>query len=269
MFTIATFYRFIELTNYEDMQAIIKDFCIKKQIKGTILLAEEGINATIAGTQCAIEDFFLFMNTEERFSNMCWQKSSADYQPFARMKVRLKREIVNLGIKEGLDPNSKGEYIAPDTWDDFIARDDVMLIDTRNIYEIKLGKFKNSLNPCTNNFRDFSAWAEELKDNKQKKIAMYCTGGIRCEKSTAYMKRLGFDQVYHLRGGILNYLSTTKNKKQNWEGDCFVFDDRVAVDENLQLSEKIRCVMCNNKASTDDLKSVTRGQVVCSDCAFE
>ena len=264
MFTIATFYRFVELENYEDMQAPLKKICLEKSIKGTILLAEEGINATIAGTHNAIEEFFSFLDSDERLANIKWQSSEATYQPFARMKVRLKLEIVRLGIDD-LDMQEKGEYVSPEEWDDFIARDDVTLVDTRNTYEIKLGKFKNAVNPNTYNFRDFPTWAKNLE--KDKKIAMCCTGGIRCEKSTAYMKSLGFKKVYHLQGGIINYLATTKNMNNNWQGECFVFDDRVALNTQLHPSDQIKCITCGNNASTDDLKSVPKGQVKCQSCA--
>ncbi len=265
MFTIATFYRFVELENYTDMQSLIKEYCLSQEIKGTILLAEEGINATISGSKSAIENFFSFMNTEPRFLNLKWKASKAEYQPFERMKVRLKQEIVNLAV-DGLNVNNSGKYLPPEEWDDFISQDGIFLIDARNNYEIKLGKFKNSVDPDTENFRDFPKWVQNLNIEKTKKVAMYCTGGIRCEKSTAYMKSIGFENVYHLEGGILNYLKKTNNKKGLWKGDCFVFDDRVAVDHSLNPSNGVTCVLCGRNASTDDLKSVPRGKVVCQTC---
>lgn len=266
MLNVATFYRFVELENYYDLQEPIKNFCVEQEIKGTILLAEEGINATIVGSNDAIKNFFSFMNSEPNLAQLEWKDSYVSYSPFSKMKVRLKREIVALGIPD-LDMDKRGEYIPPEDWDDFINSDDVLLIDTRNVYEIKLGTFKNAIDPQTYNFRELPESIKQLDLDKKKKIAMYCTGGVRCEKSTAYMKAIGFEDVYHLEGGILNYFEKTHNKNKSWVGDCFVFDDRVAVSDVLAPSRDIKCVLCGDKASTDDLKSVPRGNVVCSDCS--
>lgn len=264
-FTIATFYYFVELSNYYDMKDEIKTACDNFGLKGTILLAEEGINATISGTKDAINNIFNFLHSDPRLKDLTWKESYAAYQPFSKMKVRLKREIVNLGVN-GLDISLRGEYLEPEHWDDFTSRPDVLVIDTRNEYEVKLGKFKNAIDPKTQCFRDFSQWAKSLTENKNLKIAMYCTGGIRCEKSTAYMKSIGFKDVYHLKGGILSYLEKNKNKNNTWKGECFVFDDRVAVDNSLIPSDKIKCISCSNQVSTDELKSVPRGQVLCFNC---
>lgn len=264
-FIIASFYHFVELSNYYDMKEEIKDQCNSWKLKGTILLANEGINATISGTRDGINSVFHFLRSDCRLKDLIWKENCAAYQPFSKMKVRLKREIVNLGIND-LDISLKGEYIDPENWDDFISQSDVLLVDTRNTYETKLGKFKNAIEPRTNFFRDFPKWAESFFEDKKLKIAMYCTGGVRCEKSTSYMKSLGFENVYHLKGGILSYLEKKKNKNSLWEGDCFVFDDRVAVNNSLAPSDKIKCIFCSNQVSTDDLISVPHGQVVCSDC---
>ncbi|WP_265015001.1 oxygen-dependent tRNA uridine(34) hydroxylase TrhO [Wolbachia endosymbiont (group B) of Camptogramma bilineatum] len=264
-FVIATFYHFVKLSNYYDMKDEIKVACDNVELKGTILLAEEGINATVSGERNAIDKILDFLRSDYRLRDLTWKESAAEYQPFSKMKVRLKREIVNLGVSN-LDTSVRGQYIDPDYWDDFISQPDVLVIDTRNDYEVKLGKFKNAINPHTQRFRDFSQWAESFSESKDLKVAMYCTGGIRCEKSTAYMKSLGFKDVYHLKGGILSYLEKTGNKSGNWEGECFVFDDRIAVDHSLAPSDKIKCIFCSSKVLTDELKSVPRGQVVCSDC---
>ncbi|MDR2609055.1 MAG: rhodanese-related sulfurtransferase [Rickettsiales bacterium] len=264
-FVIATFYHFVELSNYYDMKDEIKAACDDVELKGTILLAEEGINATISGGRNAIDKTFDFLRSDYRLKDLAWKESAAEYQPFSKMKVRLKREIVNLGV-DNLDISLRGKYVDPEYWDDFISRPDVLVIDTRNEYEVKLGKFKNAINPYTQCFREFPQWAKSFSENKDLKVAMYCTGGIRCEKSTAYMKSLGFNDVYHLKGGILSYLENTHNKNGNWEGKCFVFDDRIAVSNSLAPSDKIKCIFCSNQVSTDELKSVSRGQVVCSDC---
>lgn len=264
-FVIATFYHFVEISNYYDMKDEIQSTCSKLNLKGTILLAEEGINATISGERKKVLNLFEFLNSDHRFKDLTWKENYADYQPFNKMKVRLKKEIVNLGIDE-LDLSLKGEYIEPENWDDLISQPDVLLVDTRNIYEVKLGKFKHAVDPKTKCFRDFPKWANSLSDDKNTKIAMYCTGGVRCEKSTAYMKSIGFKNVYHLKGGILSYLAKNKNKNNIWKGECFVFDDRVAVDNLLKPSNEIACIFCSNQVSTEELKSVSRGQVVCFDC---
>ncbi|MCM1002519.1 oxygen-dependent tRNA uridine(34) hydroxylase TrhO [Wolbachia pipientis] len=264
-FVIATFYHFVELSNYYDMKDEIKAACDNVGLKGTILLAEEGINATISGERNAIDKTFEFLCSDCRLRDLTWKESTAEYQPFNKMKVRLKKEIVNLGVSN-LDISLRGKYVDPEYWDDFISRPDVLVIDTRNEYEVKLGKFKNAINPHTQCFREFPQWAKSFSENKDMKVAMYCTGGIRCEKSTAYMKSLGFNDVYHLKGGVLSYLEKTHNKNGNWEGECFVFDDRIAVNNSLAPSDKIKCIFCSNQVPTDELKSVSRGQVVCSDC---
>lgn len=264
-FVIATFYHFVELSNYYDMKDEIKTACDNVELKGTILLAEEGINATVSGERNAIDKIFDFLRSDYRLRNLTWKESAAEYQPFSKMKVKLKREIVNLGVSN-LDISLKGKYVDPEHWDDFTSQPDVLVIDTRNEYEVKLGKFKNAINPHTQCFREFPQWTESFSESKDLKVAMYCTGGIRCEKSTAYMKSLGFNDVYHLKGGILSYLEKTYNKNGNWEGECFVFDDRIAVDNSLTPSNTIKCIFCSNQVSTDELKSVPRGQVVCAGC---
>ncbi|WCR58017.1 oxygen-dependent tRNA uridine(34) hydroxylase TrhO [Wolbachia endosymbiont of Ctenocephalides felis wCfeJ] len=264
-FVIATFYHLVELANYYDMKDAIKTACDNVELRGTILLAEEGINATISGRRNAIDEIFDFLRSDCRLKNLTWKESAAGYQPFSKMKVRLKREIVNLGVSN-LDLSLRGQYVDPEHWDNFISQPDVLVIDTRNEYEVKLGKFKNAINPHTQCFREFPQWAKSFSGSKNLKVAMYCTGGIRCEKSTAYMKSLGFNNVYHLKGGILSYLERTHNKNNNWEGECFVFDDRIAVNNSLAPSNQIECIFCSNQVSTDELKSVPRGQVVCSGC---
>ncbi|MDX5518856.1 MAG: hypothetical protein O7177_04700 [Wolbachia endosymbiont of Andrena agilissima] len=255
-FVIATFYHFVELSNYYDMKDEIKTACDNIELKGTILLAEEGINATVSGERNAIDKIFDFLRSDYRLRDLTWKESAAEYQPFSKMKVKLKREIVNLGVSN-LDISLKGKYVDPEHWDDFTSQSDVLVIDTRNEYEVKLGKFKNAINPHTQCFREFPQWTESFSESKDLKVAMYCTGGIRCEKSTAYMK------------SILSYLEKTYNKNGNWKGECFVFDDRIAVDNSLTPSNTIKCIFCSNQVSTDKLKSVPRGQVVCSDCKLQ
>lgn len=275
--TIATFYHFAKLDNYEDMKAPLLEFCQQNQLKGTILLALEGINATMAGAKENILKFFAFLKQDERLIGINWQESEADFIPFQELKVRLKREIVRLAEREletmeGPKLELKGQALDSQEWDELLKDPEAKIIDTRNNYEILIGKFSNTVNPQTENFRDFSRWFEAwAKDNnieKEQKIAMYCTGGVRCEKSTAYLRKLDYKNVYQLKGGILNYLKTTKNKSNNWQGNCFVFDDRVALDANLQQVE-LSCTVCNNLVTTDDLKSlknITKAKIICSSC---
>jgi UPF0176 protein len=268
---VATFYHFTRLENYEDMKEPIFNFCKDNNIKGTILLAEEGINSTISGTKEDLKKFFEFLNKDHRLCDIKYKEIESDFIPFQELKVRLKTEIVRLANSEleCMNEEEHGRYIDPEKWDELIQDKDVKVIDTRNIYETKVGRFINSIDPKTTNFRDFPEWLDkwimENKITKSQKVAMYCTGGVRCEKSTAYMKKLGFENVYHLKGGILDYFEKTGNKNKLWEGSCFVFDDRVALDENLKQVE-LHCTICNNLVTTDDLKDVTKGKVICNIC---
>lgn len=264
---IATFYHFAPFHDYKEKQPKWLKFCKDKDLKGTILVASEGINSTISGTRENIDALLSMIKSDERFSDMGWKESYADFQPFERMKVRLKEEIVRLGVKD-LDIAKKGEYISAEEWDGFISRDDVITIDTRNDYEVKIGTFDGAVNPNTKNFREFPRWFDDnFKHlNKKQKIAMFCTGGIRCEKSTSYLKNLGFDNVYHLEGGILKYLEETNNKNKKWLGECFVFDDRVAVSDNLDPTGAIPCEDCGATVTTDDLRLSPPDQVLCQNC---
>ena len=266
-FVVAAFYRFVHLHNYYDMRPEILGFCNNRGIKGTVILAEQGINATISGSRSDIHGFFEFLNLDSRLAGIQYQESYSNVSPFSKMKVRLKHEVVRLGI-EGFDCSTRGEYVDPCVWNELISKPGVHVVDTRNDYEIKLGRFKRAINPCTTSFREFPDWAREWANGKEKDecIAMYCTGGIRCEKSTAFIKSLGFKNVYHLKGGILNYLKTVHENDSLWEGECFVFDDRVAVDHSVAPSNNIRCVRCSGKVEESDLRSVTKGYVTCTAC---
>lgn len=270
-FTLVTFYHFVQLENYEDMRDELLSCCIEKGLKGTVLLALEGINGSVAGHDGEIRDFLDFVRRDERLRGLEWKESYTNFQPFQEMKVRLKKEIVALGCAEleNMEICETGEYVEPEDWSSLIAREDVKTIDTRNLYETKLGRFKYSIDPETINFRDFQEWVRKWieKDNvsMEQKIAMYCTGGVRCEKSTAYMKRIGFKNVYQLKGGIINYFLKTKNKDGAWVGDCFVFDDRVAVNVDLEPIQ-LKCLECSCVVNTDDLKNIPRGRVLCSGC---
>ena len=266
-YVVSTFYRFVHLSNYYDIRPILREFCIEHDIKGTIILAEQGINATIAGSQSSLTKFFSFLDLDDRLRNIRDHKSFSEYNPFSKMKVKLRKELVCLGI-EDFDNSICGEYVNPQDWDNLISRPDVYTIDTRNAYEINFGKFKNAIDPKTSCFRDFPSWAVSWaadKINQDPIIAMYCTGGIRCEKSTAFMKDLGFNKVYHLKGGILEYFKSTGNVNNLWEGDCFTFDDRIIVDDKLTPCA-VKCISCDMHVTFEEMKSISRGRVICFDC---
>ncbi len=253
---VAAFYKFVPLHKLEDMQADISDICKASDLLGTILLAHEGINGTIAGPRDSIDKLFVFLGQYPGLENLDRKISYCKQNPFYRMKVRLKKEIVTLGV-EGIDPGcGVGEYVAPELWNELISQPDVRLIDTRNDYEVGLGTFVGAENPGTGSFREFPAWVEaNLDTEKDQKVAMFCTGGIRCEKSTALLKALGYKNVYHLEGGILNYLEKVPADESMWQGDCFVFDNRVTVDHDLPEGRYELCPACRMPLSEEDRKS--------------
>ncbi|RUR13822.1 rhodanese-related sulfurtransferase [Legionella sp. km772] len=232
---ITSFYKFIPLTDFESLRAPILATMHQMEIKGTILLAAEGINGGFAGTRECMNNFYAYMRSDSRFHDLNFKETFDDKNPFEKAKVKLRNEIVTMGLK-GVDPlKSVGVYLSPEEWHALIQDPEVILIDTRNDYEYELGTFKNAINPNTENFREFPDYVQkQLSDKKDKKIAMFCTGGIRCEKSTAYLKNQGFEYVYHLKDGILNYIQTMPKEESLWEGNCFVFDDRMAVDNELK-----------------------------------
>jgi UPF0176 protein len=238
---ITTFYKFIDLPNFELIKEQLRIYCVEKNLKGTILLASEGINATISGLREDIDSFYQELKNQYSITLTNVKESFAGKRPFYKMKVRLKKEIVTLGV-QGVSGTNPGYYVKAEEWDDFIAGDDVILIDTRNKYEINLGSFRGAVNPMTEHFRDFSKWFDDnIEQFKGKKVAMFCTGGIRCEKSTSFAKSRGVNDVYHLDGGILGYLEKIGDKAKSWYGDCFVFDDRVAVDTKINPSSAVTC----------------------------
>jgi UPF0176 protein len=264
---ITAFYHFIDFPQVEELKEPLLIFCKKNDLKGTILLAKEGINSTISGTRESIDALYKYLNEVLGIEDLVYKESSHKEQPFMKMKVRLKKEIVALGVDDLDVEGLKGDYIAPKDWDDFIAADDVLVIDTRNKYETFLGSFDRAVDPKTNTFREFPHWVEEnLKDtDKDKKIAMFCTGGIRCEKSTAYMKSQGFKNVYHLEGGVLQYFEDTKAKA--WHGSCFVFDERVALTKDLVSDdENLHCRTCNKHLDTDDIRIASIKTMTCMEC---
>ena len=232
---IMNFYSFVKISEPELLIPRILLLGMKKRLKGTILLAQEGFNGGISGRE---EDINLLIAKIIEYTGAKDIINKTNYSSnhvFSKLKVKLKKEIVSMGVHNLNITELKGDYIEPKDWDQFITRDDVVLVDTRNDYEVEIGTFEKALNPNTYSFKEFPKWADQNKDLlKNKKIAMCCTGGIRCEKSTAYLKTLGYDEVYHLKGGILQYLEDTQNINKLWKGECFVFDDRNEVDENLR-----------------------------------
>jgi len=244
-YCVAALYHFTRLSDFESLKAPLLKLCEMFEIKGTILLAREGINGTVAGTDSAISEMLAFLRADPRLSDLEHKESRAEDMPFYRMKVRLKKEIVTMGV-EGVDPNDiVGTYVDPKDWNALISDPDVILIDTRNDYEVEIGSFEGALNPDTATFREFPQWVKRNKDRLNKpKVAMFCTGGIRCEKASSYMKQQGYDEVYHLKGGILKYLENVKEENSLWNGDCFVFDQRVAVGHGLKESDYDQCYAC-------------------------
>jgi len=253
---IAALYKFVSLPNYKALQRPLLELCIAEGIKGTILLASEGINGTVSGSRSAIDTLFHYLNSDRCLSGVEHKESFDEVQPFYRMKVKLKREIVTLGV-EGIDPNlSVGTYIEPKDWNALISDPDVTVIDTRNDYECEVGSFEGAINPNTESFRELPAYvARNLNPERNKKVAMFCTGGIRCEKSTAYLKEQGFEEVYHLKGGILNYLEKVPADNTLWKGECFVFDNRVTVNHQLEKGQYELCHGCRFPITNEDKQS--------------
>jgi len=243
--SVCALYKFVNLENFTTLRAPLLDEMTKLDIKGTLLLAAEGINGTIAGSKNNIEKLLTFLAKNESLTNISYKLSFHDKNPFHRTKVKLKKEIVTMGV-EGVDPKQVvGTYVKPKNWNALISDPEVLLIDTRNDYEIEIGTFKNAINPNTETFREFPQYVKDnLDKNKHKKVAMYCTGGIRCEKSTAYLKEQGFENVYHLEGGILKYLEEIPSEETLWQGECFVFDGRVAVNHDLEQGQYDQCYAC-------------------------
>ena len=253
---VATFYKFFKVDDLVALQDHLYAICNKNNVMGTILIANEGVNGTISAKPREIEKTLISIQKDDRFSEIEIKYSSTNKQPFHKMRVRLKKEIVTIGLPE-INPNKTvGTYVKPEEWNDIISDPDVILIDTRNKFEIKIGSFKNALDPRTTSFRDFPEWVKKFKQDKMntnKKIAMYCTGGIRCEKASSLMKEEGFNEVYHLQGGILKYLEQVEKEKSLWEGECFVFDDRVCLTENLEVGSYKMCFACRMPITEDEL----------------
>ena len=256
----AALYKVVSLPDYQALQAPLLKACQAHRIKGTLLLAEEGINGTIAGLADDVRDLLSFLRQDpmfkNRFADLEHKESYANEYPFYRMKVKLKKEIVTLGVP-GVSPTKKvGTYVAAADWNALISDPEVLLIDTRNSYEVDIGTFKGAIDPKTTTFREFPQYiAEHFDKTKHKKVAMFCTGGIRCEKASSYMMDQGFEEVFHLQGGILKYLETVPESESLWQGECFVFDQRVAVKHNLAVGEFDQCYACRHPLSPAEMQS--------------
>ncbi|PSL16868.1 UPF0176 protein [Marinobacterium halophilum] len=242
---VCALYKFATLDNFEQLRQPLYDLMLEQGVRGTLLLASEGINGTIAGSRKGIDVVLAWLKSDPRLAELGYKESFDESNPFYRTKVKLKKEIVTMGV-EGIDPKQVvGTYVKPEAWNALISDPEVLLVDTRNDYEVQIGTFKHAVNPATETFREFPQYVQEnLDPEKHKKVAMFCTGGIRCEKSTAFLKEQGFDEVYHLEGGILKYLETVPEADSLWEGECFVFDNRVAVNHQLEKGQYDQCHAC-------------------------
>ena len=256
-YTIVAFYKFVPFADFADWQASLLAHCKEQGIMGTILLAAEGVNGTISGpTREAVDTALDYLRNDERFVDLETKFSTTEKQPFNRLKVRLKKELVPLGVP-GVSPNKMvGTYVAPKDWNALISNPEVTLIDTRNDYEVGVGTFKGAVDPDIQVFRQFADYSQEnLDPDKHKKVAMFCTGGIRCEKATSYLLEQGFEEVYHLKGGILKYLEEVPEKDSLWQGECYVFDKRVSVVHGLERGTHDMCYACGHPVSPEDMAS--------------
>ncbi|MFT6986668.1 MAG: UPF0176 protein [Psychromonas sp.] len=265
---VCALYRFVTLDNYLEIQPQLLAIMEANKIKGTLLLANEGINGTVAGSREAIDNLINWLKSDPLLNGLTTKESFTQENPFYRTKVKLKKEIVTMGV-EGIDPKKVvGTYVKAKQWNALINDPDVLLVDTRNDYEISIGTFKNAVNPKTTNFREFPQYVKDnLDPEKHKKVAMFCTGGIRCEKSTAYLKEQGFDEVYHLEGGVLQYLEEVDEQESMWQGECFVFDNRVSVNHQLQKGHYDQCHGCRLPITVQDkLSDKYMEGIACHQC---
>ncbi|WP_136616735.1 MULTISPECIES: rhodanese-related sulfurtransferase [Mesorhizobium] len=253
---VAALYRFARLDAFDELRTPLAAFCCGRGIKGTLLLAHEGINGTVAGGETAIAELIGYLEAIEGLAGLEVKYSVAAEMPFHRMKVRLKREIVTMGVDD-IDPSkSAGTYVAPADWNALISEPDTVIIDTRNAYEVSIGTFRGAIDPATASFREFPAWVEAHRAELEgRKVAMFCTGGIRCEKATAYVRSLGFEDVFHLKGGILKYLEEVPAEQSLWQGECFVFDERVSVSHGLAEGEAELCRACRHPLTESERSS--------------
>jgi len=252
MYTIAAFYQFTHLANFASYRAPLLALARDHELSGTILLAGEGVNGTIAGTKGGINAMLAALRALPGCERLEHKQSTSEENPFLRMKVRLKKEIVTMGVSVDAQGDA-GTYVEPADWNALIADPDVALIDTRNAYEVEVGAFEGAIDPGTENFGEFPGWLDQMaRTSGKKRVAMYCTGGIRCEKATAYARALSFDEVYHLKGGILKYLEEIAPQDSKWNGECYVFDRRVTVGHGVMPGSYIACNACGKPVSQAD-----------------
>ena len=256
MNTVCALYKFVRFDDFQSHQNSLLEAMKTNGVKGTLLLAHEGVNGTIAGPKDGVTKVLEKLESIPNIGAINTKTSYSDSIPFVRARVKIKKEIVTMGVPS-VDPNQVvGTYVEPREWNELISQEDVLVIDTRNDYEVNTGTFKGSVNPNTKSFREFPEYAQKnLSTATNKKIAMFCTGGIRCEKSTAYLKEQGFEEVFHLKGGILKYLDEIPKKDSLWQGECFVFDERVTVDHDLQRGHYDQCHACRRPISELDKES--------------
>ncbi len=255
-YTVVCFYKFASLPDYTEIRDPLKQVCVDNEVKGTILLATEGINGTIAGSEQGVAAVLAFIKSDIRFADLEYKTSYATTAPFEHTKVHLKKELVRLDV-DWVDPNKMvGTYVEPKDWNALISDPEVVVVDTRNVYECGVGTFRGAIDPQTRSFRQFPAFVKaKLNPAQHKKVAMFCTGGIRCEKASSYMLGEGFEQVYHLKGGILKYLEEVDPKESLWDGTCFVFDERVTVEHGLKEGEKYQCNVCRHPITKFEMDS--------------
>lgn len=253
---VTALYHFVRLEDYKNLRQPLLKIMLENNVRGTLLLAKEGINGTIAGEREGTDKVLNWLRQDARLSDFDCKESFTETLPFYRTKVKLKKEIVTMGV-EGIDPTNKvGRYVKPEDWNALISDPDTLLIDTRNDYEYQIGTFKNAVNPDTTTFRQFPRFVKDNLDPKQsKKVAMFCTGGIRCEKSTAFLIELGFKDVFHLQGGIIKYLEEVPEDDSMWQGECFVFDNRVAINHDLEKGSYEQCYACRYPITQEEMQS--------------
>ncbi|MBD2081050.1 rhodanese-related sulfurtransferase [Leptolyngbya sp. FACHB-17] len=253
---VATFYKFVQLPDYVELRSPLLALCQAQNLRGTILLAQEGINGTIAGSKDAIDTILEFLKRDLRFADLTIKESETGSGMFDRMKVKLKKEIVTLGRAEADPTQQVGTYVKPQDWNAVISDPEVTVIDVRNQFEVAIGSFRGAIDPQTASFRQFPEYVQTALDpTHHKKVAMFCTGGIRCEKASSYMLAQGFEQVYHLEGGILKYLEEVPPEESLWQGECFVFDQRVAVTHSVSDGSYTMCQACGHPISQDEQAS--------------
>ncbi len=261
---VAALYKFVTLDDFHELREPLLNACLEAGTRGTLLLAEEGINGTIAGSREGIDRVLAYLRADPRLAELEHKESVDDHMPFYRMKVKLKKEIVTLGVP-GIDPNRRvGTYVEARDWNALVSDPEVLLIDTRNDYEYNIGSFRGAVDPHTTSFREFPAYVRnQLDPRRHKKVAMFCTGGIRCEKASAFMLQEGFEEVYHLQGGILKYLEEVPEEDSLWQGECFVFDNRVAVNHQLERGQYDQCYGCRHPITEQDKQSDRYQKGIC------